>query len=113
MSDIFEEIKKQCSISEDIEKRIVEEYGSRGKKALEAYKNNKVKKYRDFFVVEGSRDSYIVEEDFCTCNDYLYRLSSRGGICYHSLAAKIARAAGKYESIDRWYSDIADQKPAM
>ena len=65
----------------------------------------RVKKYRDFFVVEGKGDLYVVEGDFCTCRDYLYRLSKNGGLCYHSLAVRIAAATGQYEQVDEWYSD--------
>ena len=109
---VFEDIQKEGSLTPGLEKRLVEEFGARGKKAIETVRSGKVKKYKDFFVVKGSTGEYIVEEDFCTCNDYLYRLSIKGGVCYHSIAVRIAKATGEYESIDLWYSDIAQKKPA-
>jgi len=43
----------------------------------------------------------------------LYRLSIKGGVCYHSIAVRIAKATGGYETADEWYSDIMakDRKP--
>jgi predicted nucleic acid-binding Zn finger protein len=93
------------SLTEELEKRILREYGNRGLKAIEIVRAGKVRKYRDFFVVEGKGDLYVVEGDFCTCRDYLYRLSRNGGLCYHSLAVRIAEATGQYERVDEWYSD--------
>jgi predicted nucleic acid-binding Zn finger protein len=93
------------SLSEELEQRIIREYGNRGRKAIDLVRAGRVRKYRDFFVVEGKADLYVVEGDFCTCQDYLYRLSRNGGLCYHSLAVRIAMATGQYQTIDEWYSD--------
>ena len=93
------------SLTEEIEQQILREYGKRGSRAIELVRAGKVKRYRDFFVVEGKGDRYVVEGDFCTCRDYLYRLSRNGGLCYHSLAVRIAGATGQYERVDEWYSD--------
>lgn len=109
-NEIFEEIKREGRLTEEMVQRIEKEFGARGKKALEAAMSGKVRKYRDFFVVRGSKDDYIVEDDFCTCKDYLYRLSIKGGICYHSLAVRIAEAAGNYENVDEWYIDVQKRK---
>ncbi len=109
MSGIFEEIKEK-GLTEETEKKLATEFGARGKKAVELVKSGKVKKYRDFFVVQGSQGEYIVEDDFCTCKDYLFRLSIKGGVCYHSIAVRIAEAAGLYEKVDKWYVDSMRQK---
>lgn len=102
---VFDEARKE-GLTPEVERRLVEEYGARGRRAAEAVRAGKVKKYRDFFVVEGKGGEYIVEDDFCTCNDYLYRLSVKGGVCYHSIAVRLAEATGDYEEVDRWYQDI-------
>lgn len=109
---MFEEIEEKGSLTPDLEKRLVAEFGPRGNNAINLVKAHKVKKYRDFFVVQGKSGEYIVEDDFCTCNDYLYRLSARGGVCYHSIAVRIARATGQYDVVDQWYSEVADKKPS-
>jgi len=110
---IFEDIERE-GLTPENEKRLAREFGSRGKKAVETVRSGKVKKYKDFFVVKGSTGDYVVEDDFCTCNDYLYRLSIKGGVCYHSIAVRIAKATGEYETIDQWYTDILtkSRKPA-
>ena len=76
-------------------------FGTRGKKALAAIDEGKVVKYLDFFVVEGRTSQYIVEDDFCTCSDFLYR----GRTCWHLLAARIAAASGRYRAEESWYQD--------
>ncbi|WP_424359103.1 SWIM zinc finger family protein [Methanocella sp. MCL-LM] len=97
-------------IDGDVVSAIIQEYGTRGKNAVELVLAGKVKKYRDFFVVQGRKDQYVVEGDFCTCRDYLYRLAKQDGVCYHSLAVKIASATGQYEEVDAWYSDTILQR---
>ncbi len=103
--NVLEDLTAAGQLTDEIEKRIAREYGIRGQNALKLVKAGRVKKYRDFFVVEGRTGKYVVEGDFCTCRDYLYRLSKNGGLCYHSLAVRIAAATGQYEQVDEWYSD--------
>lgn len=93
------------SLTDEVERRIVREHGKRGQQAIDLVRAGRVKRYRDFFVVEGKGDRYVVEGDFCTCRDYLYRLSRNGGRCYHILAVRIAEATGQYERVDEWYAD--------
>jgi predicted nucleic acid-binding Zn finger protein len=89
----------------DLQREIEEKYGRKGKTALDAIEAGKVKKYLDFFVVEGRTAAYIVEDDFCTCGDFLYR----GRACWHLLAVRIARETGSFETIDRWYQDLMEK----
>ncbi len=91
--------KSACTPAEREE--IARLYGDRGIKALDAVEQGRVKKYRDFFVVVGRSDEYVVEDDFCTCRDAVFR----GGLCSHVLAVRIARVCGMYEEIDLWYLD--------
>jgi predicted nucleic acid-binding Zn finger protein len=81
---------------------IIASHGARGRKALKAIDENRIKKYRDFFVVVGINDEYVVEGDFCTCPDVVFR----GGRCWHIIAVEIAEEIGRYERIDLWYQDI-------
>jgi len=104
------ELLKTGRFDDTVESAIVREFGTRGKNAVDVVKAGRVKKYRDFFVVQGRKDVYVVEGDFCTCRDYLYRLATKDGMCYHSLAVKIASATGQYEEVDAWYSDIILQR---
>ena len=101
----LEALQKAGRLTPELEEQIVREYGARGRNAIDLVRAGRVLKYRDFYVVRGRKDLYVVEGDFCTCRDYLYRLSIKGGYCYHSLAVKIADAIGQYERVDEWYAD--------
>ena len=101
MSDIWERLKKKPDLDEVIRGEIVAAFGKKGTSALDAIDKGKVKKYLDFFVVEGRTAAYIVEDDFCTCGDFLYR----GRACWHLLAVRIAKETNRFETLDRWYQD--------
>jgi predicted nucleic acid-binding Zn finger protein len=58
-------------------------------------------RYRDFAVVTGATGRYAVDEDFCTCKDFLYRNRR----CWHILAVWIADISGTIREIDGWYLD--------
>lgn len=101
MSDLFERLAGRRELDPVLRQEIEQEFGPRGKKALSILDSKKIKKYRDFFVVQGRSDPYIVDEDFCTCGDFLYR----GRPCSHILAVRIAEVTGVYETVDSWYQD--------
>jgi predicted nucleic acid-binding Zn finger protein len=107
MTDIWERLRGQKTIDDTLRREIVEEFGKKGISALGAIDTGRVKKYLDFFVVEGKTASYIVEEDFCTCGDFLYR----GRACWHLLAVRIAREAGCFVIVDAWYQETLKEKP--
>jgi predicted nucleic acid-binding Zn finger protein len=100
MSDIWQRIKEKKVLDPALREEIESAFGARGKKALAAIDTGKVKKYLDFFVVEGRTAEYVVDEDFCTCRDFLYR----GRTCWHLLAVRIAMAALAVR-VDGWYQD--------
>jgi predicted nucleic acid-binding Zn finger protein len=101
MKEIWQEIRDAGGLTPPVRERICRAYGDRGKKALAAVDDGHVWKYDDFFVVTGSSDEYIVEDDFCTCRDFIYR----GRCCWHILAVQIAIAAEIYQEKDGWYID--------
>ena len=101
MSNLWYQIKEKHVLDVALREEIVAAFGTRGKKALAALDAGKVKKYLDFFVVEGRTAEYVVDEDFCTCRDFLYR----GRTCWHLLAVRIAMGADLAESVDGWYQD--------
>lgn len=88
-------------LTDDLRSDIISRFGERGKKALRILDAGHVVRYRDFFVVQGSGGEYVVEEDFCTCGDFLFRKRE----CSHILAVKIARKTGLYTEDERWYQD--------
>jgi predicted nucleic acid-binding Zn finger protein len=101
MNDIFNLISKKKEIDPLNREEIKKSFGQRGIKALAAIDEKRVKKYLDFFVVEGKTSEYIIDEDFCTCGDFLFR----GRECWHLLAVRLAGATGSFENINAWYQD--------
>jgi len=101
MTDIWERLRTSQELDEKTRGEIVEAFGKKGTSALGAIDAGRVKKYLDFFVVEGKTAAYIVEDDFCTCGDFLYR----GRACWHLLAVRIAVVTGLFQQVNSWYSD--------
>jgi predicted nucleic acid-binding Zn finger protein len=102
MSDLWQRIAAKKVLDASLRLEIEETLGTRGKKALTAIDSGKIKKYLDFFVVEGRTDEYVVDDDFCTCRDFLYRSRT----CWHLMAVRIAKETGTFLRIDAWYQDI-------
>ena len=90
--------------------RIVEVHGDRGQRAIEAVAEGRVKSYRDFTVVVGHAEEYIVENDGCTCKDAEYNLDARDPeqLCWHAIAVRIAEAIDETDEHDMWYSDVRE-----
>jgi predicted nucleic acid-binding Zn finger protein len=99
MNIIWDELHCGSSLTLDRKEALVHQHGERGKKALKVVEERRVKKYCDFFVVVGYNDEYVVDEEFCTCNDFLFR----GRECIHILAVRLACATGCYERYNTWY----------
>jgi predicted nucleic acid-binding Zn finger protein len=106
MTDIRDLIRDRKCLDAEVRKEIVEAFGKKGTSALGAIDAGRVKKYLDFFVVEGKTAAYIVEDDFCTCGDFLYR----GRACWHLLAVRIARETGRVVAVDKWYQETIREK---
>jgi len=89
---------------------IVAEHGDRGKRAIEAVGDRRVKRYRDFTVVVGYDDEYVVEEGECTCADATYNLDSGDPSerCWHAIAVDIAEAVDVVDHHDMWYSEVRE-----
>ena len=88
--------------------RITDLHGDRGQRAIEAVGERRVKEYRDFTVVVGHEDEYVVEDDGCTCKDAEYNLDAEDPeqLCWHAIAVRIARAIGETDDHDMWYSEV-------
>ena len=98
MINPFQILKQEGELNDVVRKAFIDAYGKRGMEAVDAVKEQRVKKYRDYFVVVGNTDEYFVEDSFCSCNAQLY-----GKECWHTLAVKIAVELGMYESYNLWY----------
>jgi predicted nucleic acid-binding Zn finger protein len=99
--ELEEAICRERGLTPAIKEQILEIWKTRGRKAIDAVEEGRVLRYLDFYVVEGGSGEYIVEEDFCTCSDFIFR----GGSCWHILAVKIARCTGRDVPVHRWYQE--------
>ena len=89
---------------------IITLHGDRGRRAIEAVAEGRVKRYRDFTVVVGYRDEHIVEDGGCDCRDATYNLDSSDPSerCWHALAVDVAERVDRVDHHDMWYSDVAE-----
>jgi len=101
MNDLLERLRKEKVLDATFRCEIEETFGNRGKKALAALDSGKITRYLDFFVVSGRTAEYVVDEDFCTCGDFMFR----GRTCWHLLAVKIAHETGMYKRTYTWYQE--------
>ncbi|MFB6146519.1 MAG: hypothetical protein ABEJ08_02410 [Halobacteriaceae archaeon] len=93
-----------------IVQRLLAVHGDRGARAVEAVGEGRVKEYRDFTVVVGREDEYVVEDGGCTCKDAEYNLDAEDptDLCWHALAVAIAERIDAVEYHDMWYSEVRD-----
>jgi predicted nucleic acid-binding Zn finger protein len=84
-------------------------FGQRFTRAFETLKENRVKKYvfkpsgRIVWIVVGRERDYLImpEADFCTCDDFYFRVLDRQvHMCYHLIAQKLAKNLDWYEAIE-------------
>jgi len=88
---------------------LYEIFGERFARAFEALKENRVKKYvfkpsgKTVWIVVGRERDYLImpEAEFCTCDDFYFRVLDREvHLCYHLIAQKLAKNLEWYEAID-------------
>lgn len=106
---ICKEAKSQDKLSGKNLTDLYDLFGQRFSKALEALKENRIKKYhfrpsnRIVWIVIGREREYLLmpEAEFCSCDDFYFRvLDKKIHLCYHLIAQKIARNLGWYEVVD-------------
>ena len=93
-----------------IVERILAVHGDRGRRAIEAVTEGRVKQYRDFTVVVGHEDEYVVENGGCTCKDSAYNLdpTDPSQRCWHALAVDVAAGIDAVDYHDMWYSEVRE-----
>ena len=88
---------------------LYEIFGLRFTRAFEALKENRVKKYvfkpsgKTVWIVVGRERDYLImpEAEFCTCDDFYFRVLDREvHLCYHLIAQKLAKNLDWYEAIE-------------
>ena len=97
-------------LTSDAADRIIATHGHRGVTAIEVVGERRVKGYRDFTVVVGHSEEYVVEDGGCDCEDSRYNLDPEDPeqLCWHVIAAKIARRIDAVDDHDMWYSEVRE-----
>jgi predicted nucleic acid-binding Zn finger protein len=101
---LFRRLKQSGTLTPELERAIIEVYGDRGKRAIEAVKLQRVIKRGRRWFVRGKTDEYEVFRDFCTCRDYVLNISTeKAGLdmCYHALAKNICEILNSYYITER------------
>jgi len=113
---VCKEAKKEERISGKNLTKLYEAFGQRFVKAFEALKDGRVKKYvfkpsgRTVWIVVGKERDYLImsEADFCTCDDFYFRVMDRQvHLCYHLIAQKLARNLDWFEMLEE-HDDLYD-----
>lgn len=106
---VCQEAKREGKLNGKNLTRLYEVFGSRFTRAFEALKEGRVKKYvfkpsgRTVWIVVGKEKDYLImpEAEFCTCDDFYFRVLDREvHMCYHLIAQKLAKNLGWYETIE-------------
>ena len=110
VEDWREALAESEALTPAVVKTILAVHGDRGKRAIEAVTEHRVKAYRDFTVVVGHGDEYIVEGGECTCADSEYNLDPADPTqrCWHAIAVDIAERIGEVDHHDMWYADVRE-----
>jgi predicted nucleic acid-binding Zn finger protein len=89
---------------------LIKLHDGRGARAIEAVSEGRIKRYRDFTVVVGHEDEYVVEDGGCTCKDSAYNLDPENPHerCWHVLAVAIAERIGEVDYHEMWYSEVRE-----
>jgi predicted nucleic acid-binding Zn finger protein len=113
---VCKEAKSEERISGMNLTRLYEVFGQRFVKAFETLKDGRVKKYvfkpsgRTVWIVVGKKRDYLImsEAEFCTCDDFYFRVMDRQiHLCYHLIAQKLAKNLEWYEMIEE-HDDLYD-----
>jgi len=89
---------------------ILAAHGERGARAIDAVAERRVKEYRDFTVVVGHAEEYVVEDGSCDCADATYNLDDADPdqLCWHAIAVRVATHVGALDHHDMWYSEVRE-----
>ena len=121
LNAICREAKAEGKLSGKSLTELYELFSQRFTKALNALKENRVKKYvfkpsgKTVWIVIGRERDYLImpEAEFCMCDDFYFRVLDRKiHLCYHLIAQKIARNLGWYETLeenDKLYESLMNE----
>jgi predicted nucleic acid-binding Zn finger protein len=109
LNSVCKEAKTEGKLTGKNLTSLYEIFGQRFTRAFEALKENRVKKYvfkpsgKTVWIVVGRERDYLImpEAEFCTCDDFYFRVLDREvHLCYHLIAQKLAKNLDWYEAIE-------------
>jgi predicted nucleic acid-binding Zn finger protein len=108
-SEIQKEIDNRDNLKDEHVNKLSKIFGKRLYNALKTLREKGVKKYvffpstRTVWIVVGRERDYqvIPEVDFCTCDDFYFRvINHEVSLCYHLVAQKLSIILEEYEVIN-------------
>jgi predicted nucleic acid-binding Zn finger protein len=109
LKNICKTIKKEGKITGNHLTKLTTAFGPRFTRAWNALKEKRIKKYtfkpsqRTVWIVVGKNRDYLImpTAEFCTCNDFYFRVMDRQiHLCYHLIAQKMAEALKWYDTFE-------------
>lgn len=106
---VCDEAKETIRLTDEHVSRLSKVLGERFDSACRTLRESRVKKYvfrpsgRIVWVVVGRERDYqvIPASDFCTCDDFYFRvIDHEVRFCYHLIAQRLAEALGQYDLIE-------------
>lgn len=110
---ILEQICRKATETKKLEEeelaKLLNVFGERLTRAMETVKERRVKRYifsprnRNVWIVVGKTRDYLImpAADFCTCDDFYFRvMDNQIHLCYHLIAQKLANALGNYDTFE-------------
>ena len=92
-TELFKQLRAAKELTADLEKAVIDTYGPRGKRALDAVKGGGVRKQEGRWFVRGKDAEYEIVRTYCTCYDYVLNVVTEKvdvDMCYHALAKSIS-----------------------
>jgi predicted nucleic acid-binding Zn finger protein len=97
-------------LTPEVVNRVLATHGERGARAVDAVAEERVKQYKDFTVVVGHSEEYVVEDGGCQCRDAQYNLDADDPtqLCWHVIAVAVAERVERVDHHDMWYSEVRE-----
>ena len=101
--EIFKYLRPGNALTPEVERMLLDVYGSRGKRALETIRTGGVIKRGERWFVRGRVGEYEVVKTYCSCRDYVLNIvtgKADADSCYHGLAKTVCEMLGAYYVVE-------------
>jgi len=98
-AELLDLLRRERKITGEVRRLVIELYGERGRKAIEAVEGGRVIRSGRRWFVRGRGGVYEVVKNLCSCPDHVMNVvTGKAGVdmCYHALARLIAEITGEY-----------------